>query len=762
MVWPMASRRLGGARFSGLFLAAALACASLGACGDDDAATPGISPDGDGGGDGATGPVPSEFGLDERPANTTCKAPARPPSSAPVTFERVYENVSLGTPMMMAQAPGDKSRWFVARRNGEITSFPTSNPGNTPTVVANVGTLAGGPVQQGGEGGLLGFAFHPNFAQNGKLYVTWVRGPGNRSEVGVITSTNNGTSFGNYEELLAFDQPASNHNGGGIAFGKDGFLYLSFGDGGGGDDTYVKGQLKTEFFSKVLRIDVDNVPGGQKYGIPDGNPFKNGGGEPATFAWGFRNPFRFSVDRETGEVWVADVGQNKWEEIDLVKAGGNYGWPCKEGSHDYLNNNAQKCPNPSGLIDPVAEHEHLPNNNSRSITGGVVYRGKAIPALAGTYIYGDYKAQELHALSFDPTSGEANITHLNGQAGQPTADWVAFAEDVDGEVYAISLGGQMWKMVAAPVDGGDEPPPFPDRLSKTGCVDPQDAKKPAAGLVPYGVNAELWSDGAAKDRFLALPDGESITVGADGDFDLPAGSVLVKSFRLGGKLVETRLLVRHDDGVWAGYTYEWLDDQSDAVLLPSSKTKRVGTQDWYFPSRADCVRCHTEAAGRSLSVEIGQLNREFVYESTNRVANQLRTFEHIGLFKAPLGKPPAELTVYPDPFGSGPLDARARAYLHANCGNCHRPEGGGRSDMDLRFATPLASAAACNAEPEAGDLGVEGAMRLAPGAPGQSLISLRAHALGSGRMPPLASSVVDEKGLEVVDGWIRSIATCPE
>ncbi len=725
------------------------------ACGDDATERP------DDSGKETVTPQRSEFGLDRRPLNPTCKAPARPPPAVDVTFQRVYSGVTLGTSMMLAQPPGDSTRWFVARRDGAIVSFPVLNPPATPAQVANLATLAGKPVQQNGEGGLLGFAFHPRFSENGKLYVSWVTTGGTsnyRSEVGVLTTADKGASFTSYETILGpFNQPASNHNGGGIAFGTDGYLYLSFGDGGGGGDTYVNGQKTTGFFSKILRIDVDNPAGGLKYGIPDGNPFKAGGGEPATFAWGFRNPFRFSVDRATGEVWAGDVGQDDWEEIDRVQLGGNYGWPCREGTHDYASDDTARCPNPdAAFVEPIVEHQHIPQN-SRSITGGVVYRGTSIPGFAGTYVYGDFEKQELWALAFDTTTGAPKTTQLNAQGG-PSSNWVSFAEDVAGEIYAVSLTGEMWKLVAASTGGTST---FPDLLSKTGCTDPADVKKPAEGLVPYGVNAQLWSDGAEKHRFLALLDGASITVGADGDFDLPVGSVLVKTFLLGGRRIETRLLVRHDDGGWAGYTYEWLDDESDAVLLPASKSKTVGAQTWYFPSRSDCARCHTEAAKRTLGLEIGQLNGDFVYTSTNRVANQLKTLEHIGMFSAPLGKPVSELAVIPDPFGPAQLEARARAYLHGNCSQCHRPGGGGRSNLDARFFTPLEEMNACNAAPEAGELGIPGARLVAPGSPATSLISVRTHALGSNRMPPLASSLVDERGVSVIDDWIRSLTTCP-
>lgn len=754
------SPSMGTTRFFG-FAFAFLVTLTFAACGDDEAPPGGVDPANDGGGDGggpdSRPPTRAEFGLDTRPSNTTCKAPARPPSSAPVQWQQAFAN--LGVPTMIAQRPGDASRWYVARRGGLLTYFPSNAPpanASDMTTAANLATIAGTPgFTQAGEGGFLGLAFHPKFAQNGKVYVSFTATGGTgsmRSVIAELTSTNGGDSFGAYKTILVFDQPGdTNHKGGGITFGKDGYLYVSFGDGGGGDDTHVKGQTKDGFFSKVLRLDVDNPSGGKQYGIPAGNAFPNGGGAPETFAYGFRNPFRISVDRETNELWVGDVGQNKWEEIIQAKAGGNYGWPCREGKHDYITttDNAQKCPSMSNLLDPVVEHEHVPNN-SRSITGGVVYRGKAIPQFVGTYVYGDFEQQELWALSFDATTGAPKTTKLNDP--NPVASWVSFAEDADGEIYAVALSqSTAWKLVPS---AGGTPSTFPDLLSKTGCKD-------TANLVPYGVNAQLWSDGADKERFIALEDGAKIAVGPSGDFDFPNGTVLVKSFKLGGKYVETRLLVRHDDGGWAGYTYEWNDAQTDATLLLGSKTKEVGAQRWYFPSRSDCVRCHTEAAGRTLGLELGQQNGDFVYASTNRIANQLKTLEHIGMFASPLGGPVDQLAVIPAPEGSAPLQDRARAYLHSNCANCHRPQGGGGGPLDLQFTTALGAMNACNVDGDRGDLGVAAAKLIVPGDPSKSLVSLRSHALGANRMPPLASSVVDVAGLKVVDDWIASITACP-
>ena len=697
----------------------------------------------------------SPYGLDRRPSNTTCVAPPRPPPAGPVTFQRVYDAVPglTNNVIMMVQRPADPSRWFAAIRQGTVVSFSSSGTG-AASLVADLGSLAGVAVNADGEGGLLAFVFHPKFALNGQAYVSWTSQSGD-SNIGRLVSVDGGQSFTQYASLVTFPR-GSQHCGGGLAFGKDGFLYASFGDAGGS----FRGQdASLPYYAKIIRIDVDTPPPpGETFVVPGDNPFKNGGGHPATFAYGFRNPFRFSFDRESGDLWIADVGDNRWEEIDVVRAGGNYGWPCREGAHDHTPSavNPAQCPSMLGLAEPVAEIEHVPAGARRAITGGVVYRGLAIPSLVGTYVFGDSSTTELSSLSFDPVSSAPIIRTLNASGGV-SGGWVHFAEDVDGEVYAVGLDGPIYKLVpAAPATASA----FPDRLSRTGCVEPGNPKRPAAGLVPYRVNAELWSDGARKERWIALPDGKSITIGEGGDFLLPVGAVAMKTFSLGPTLVETRLLVRHDDGEWAGYSFEWDDAQTDALLLPSNKVKRVAGQDWYFPSRIDCLGCHTASAGRTLGLELSQLNGTYLYESTGRTANQLTTLEHVGLLGI-LGAGAASLPVLPQPFGGGDVEARARAYLHANCAHCHRPLNSLRADIDLRFSTPLSDTRTCNAASRVGDLGIADSAILSPGSPARSVLAARLRTLGVNRMPPVASRVVDAAGTALVEQWITSLPSCP-
>jgi uncharacterized repeat protein (TIGR03806 family) len=336
----------------------------------------------------------------------------------------------------------------------------------------------------------------------------------------------------------------------------------------------------------------------------------------------------------------------------------------------------------------------------------------------------------------------------------------SFGQGEDGELYVVDFAnGGLHRIVAAgsPTTGS----PVPASLAATGCVSSQDPSLPASGLVPYEPAAPFWSDDATKERWLAIPNGTAIGRNADGDFSLPAGAVLMKHFRLNGQLVETRLLMRHPDGDWAGYTYEWNAQRTDATLVQGGKTVTVGSQSWIFPSGNDCLTCHTAAAGFSLSLEAAQLNHDFAYASTGRTANQLRTLDTVTLFTTPLGDPALQPAM-PDPFDTSvPLGQRARAYLHTNCAQCHRTGGPTPSPMDLRYSTLLSSTNACGVQPQSGDLGLGAAARIiAPGSAANSVLVARANRRDANGMPPLGSAIVDQQGVALLQQWVDSLATC--
>jgi uncharacterized repeat protein (TIGR03806 family) len=664
----------------------------------------------------------------------------------------VFTNLSFNSPVALKQAPGDASRWFVVEQGGVVRTFANQSSVASSSVFIDLTSR----LESGGEEGLLGLAFHPNFPTNPRVYLSYTaRAGGIVSRISEFQTQDGGATLNLSTErvLLTVNQPESNHNGGNISFGPDGFLYIGFGDGGGGGDQHGSignGQNLLTLLGKMLRIDVSPAAG---YAIPPSNPYANnaqcgtnGSGTancPEIYANGFRNPWRWSFDRQTKELWLADVGQDKWEEVDRVTLGGNFGWRCREGAHAFNGT----CGPAQSLIDPIAEYSHSLGN---SITGGYVYRGSAIPALQGRYVFADFGSGRIWNIARDTTPTAQMTAAQSYQSGLTIS---SFGEGNDGELYVVDYNGGLYKIQPGSSGGTDT---IPTQLSATGCMS-------SANLIGYKPNAPFWSDGADKERFIGLPNGQNIVVGADGDWDFPNGAVLVKNFRVSSKLIETRLFMRHPDGVWAGYTYEWNDAQTDATRVVGGKQKQVGNQTWIFPSESECLQCHTDAAGRSLGLETAQLNGNFTYSQTGRTANQVVTLNAIQSLSPPVTQSPEQLPALPDPYGTaGSLNDRARAYLHTNCAQCHRPNGGTPVTLDLRYTTALNQTGACNVAPSAGDLGIANAQIIATGDAARSVLLARMNRRdGTGvQMPPIASALPDTQGAALLQSWISSLTSC--
>jgi len=671
--------------------------------------------------------------FEARPANATCLAPPVP--SGPVRLKVLYEG--FRHPLRLIDRPG---LIYVAEMPGRVKVRDKAS-GVVTTALDLVGS-----VTAADELGLFGLVVHPTkpFA-----YLVVDRDPDAtspketpyRSEVVRFTIADGGKTFDRASEklILRIDRAQREHGAGDIAFGPDGMLYIGTGDGMRVVPRYPTDQI----VGSILRIDVDKA---DPYAIPEGNPYARGGGRGEVYAGGFRNPWRFSFDRLNGDLWVGDVGQGAFEEINRVEVGKNYGWPVLEGT---------KCNRPevtcdaTGLTPPYFAYAHT---EGFSVTGGYVYRGKTLPTLAGKYVFADFTTGQLRALE-DSSTGPRSI-FLNPGGIKPLI--AALSEDADGELYALGWDtGSIYKLVA----GTDATTPvFAPRLSQTGCVDPGDPGKMATGLVPYGVNVELWSDGADKRRFLAIPDGTTLHAADNGHLDLPKGGVAVKEFSSDGKRIETRFLRHHTDGTWSAATYEWNDDQTDALLLETAKEKTLPNgQTWSFPGRVQCFVCHTAAAGITLGTESLQLNGDFDYARGQRT-NQLTTLAAIGYLDRAL-----DLTTTPrlPRLTSGaPVEDRARAYLHANCSNCHRDGGGTGAPMDFRFGLPRSALKGCAVS---GNSGGRGTYLLDPGHPELSVIAQRMKSRGTvgyGPMPPLATNRPDDEAAGVLDEWITSLTTC--
>ena len=658
----------------------------------------------------------------------------------------------------MLQASGDSSRWFVVQQGGVVSKFNnTASPaaGNFIDITARVDST-------GSEMGLLGMAFHPGFPNTDpRVFLSYTATVSGQivSRISAFTTADAGQTLDPNSEriLVTVNQPESNHNGGNIAFGKDGYLYIGFGDGGGGGDAHGSignGQNLNTMLGKMLRIDV-GASSATTYTIPAGNPFSSNakcsasGGSascPEIYAWGFRNPWRWSFDRATGALWVGDVGQNVYEEIDQVEIGGNYGWRVREGAHCY---NAATCTT-AGLIDPVAEYDH---SLGSAVTGGYVYRGTQTTSLFGRYLFADFGSGRMWAWIPERASNARAPTQLLSSGRNISS----FAEGNDGELYVVDYNGGLYHInFAASSSGGV----VPNNLIDTGCVSSANPTQAAAGLIPYDINAAFWSDGAVKERWLALPNGQNIAVDGSGKWTFPNGSVLMKNFRVNGALIETRLLMRHSDSSWSGYTYEWNGAQTAATRVQGGKTRTLGTgQVWIYPSESQCLECHTNVAGQSLGLMTAQLNRSYLYAATGRTANQLDTLSAINVLSPTVSSATAATLSNPSDT-SASVNDRARAYLQTNCAQCHQPGGPTPSNMDLRYGTAFANTNTCNALPTAGDLGLSGARLIAPGNAAGSVLIERVKRRDAHGMPPLASTVVDSAGVSLLTDWVNSLSQC--
>ncbi len=371
------------------------------------------------------------------------QADANTPATNPPEVRLEPVASGLAQPTSVVNAGDGSGRLFVTQQTGTLRILEDGAPLETPFLDLSEA------VSTGGERGLLGLAFHPDYTENGRFFVNYTDTGGNTiiSEF-AVSDDPNVADAASERVLLNLAQPYPNHNGGNLVFGPDGFLYIGTGDGGAGGDPENNGQDTGALLGKMLRIDVDNVPEGEPYGVPESNPFVSGGAEPEVWAYGLRNPWRFSFDRETGDLWIADVGQNRIEEVNRQPAastgGENYGWNLTEGSSCFSPADPMSAPegcDTTGLTLPVLEYSH---DEGQSITGGYVYRGENVPALEGHYVYGDFASQAIWSAAADEGTAHTSTPLL--EAG---FNVVAFGEDEAGELYVADYGGTLYRFAPA-------------------------------------------------------------------------------------------------------------------------------------------------------------------------------------------------------------------------------------------------------------------------------------------------------------------------
>ncbi len=704
---------------------------------------------------------PQPFGLTKREPWTTSQVVGTPEPPPPYTVERIYPELKFQNPVFIAQEPGT-DRIFVAELKGKIFAFSKTNP--VPDAKQLVLEI---------KREIYAFSFHPQYGENGQIFVFSPSDPGDPSpdKLSRVSRfrTNREqprTAAADSEEVI-IEWPAGGHNGGEAIFGPDGYLYIATGDGASGSDPKSTGQGVDDLLSVMLRIDVDHPEPGKTYSIPADNPFVHfPGARPEVWAHGFRNPWRICFD-DAGRLWCGDVGQDIWEYVWLVERGGNYGWSVQEGSHPF---HPHKPAGPGPISTPIVEHHHT---ECRSITGGYFYHGSKHPELDGVYFYGDYEYGMIWGFRYDGGKAVDQRVLADTPLRIPT-----FAVTQDGEILLTDhLTGELYELVKAPPSQSHTA--FPQKLSETGLFASVENHQLASGVMPYSVNASQWIDNGEKERFVGLPGNSQVafleTSGNASSWGFEDGTVAGETISLemdegnpaSRRRIETRILVKQQNH-WLGYSYLWNSEQTDAVLvgargidLPlaiksADSPGGIRQQTWHVPSRNECMVCHARAAAFVLGLRTVQMNGNHDYQGV--VDNQLRAWDHAGIFTKPLEKPPADYASLQNPYDpAANADERARAYLHVNCAVCHVTDGGGNARMVLLTNTKPDEMKILDEKPIHGDFGLANAHLITTGDPFASVLLYRLSKVGRGRMPHVGSNLTDERGLELMQAWIQEL-----
>jgi glucose/arabinose dehydrogenase len=716
--------------------------------------------------------------------------PSEPPLSGFGTIDPL-NGLVFNQPVAIATSPSDTNRLFVVERPGTIVII-TNLSAPTRSIFLDLKNVT---ESRNLEAGLLGLEFHPGFATNGYFYVFWTTYTSTSGFTNVLhdrlsrfqIAADNPNRADPNSELPIFSQPDldSTHNAGDLKFGPDGYLYVSLGDSD--PPLSQKGEkaqsLDKGFFGGLLRIDVDNRPGNlppnhhpgatTHYSIPRDNPFiglTSYFGIPLNsqtlrtefFAVGLRNPWRFCFKPGTSEIYCADVGNDQWEEINRITPGANLGWPYFEGTNQYPvpSDRFSTTPwPPPGFIHtpPILVYQQGPGTNEGySVIGGLFYEGELLPGLKGKYVFGDYRSGHIWATTFDGKMQRVTGI-LKGLA--------AFGKDPrdQGVLMVNHWDGTIRKLVYVPPQSAS---PYPQTLSATGVFNDLVTLAPREDFYSYQINTPFWSDYAIKRRWFRLPDnGEKIGFRPLGPWQWPAGTIFVKHFELeltnrlpsSRHRLETRLLVKTEDAVY-GVTYRWNKTQDDAVLVPDEGADETFTvhladstcvQKWRYPSRNECLHCHTASAGFILGPQTLQLNR--AVRTASGLQNQISTLQASGCFQTPPDEPASLQRLVSLDDQTEPLEKRARSFLAANCAGCHNPNEGMwdyGAFSDARYTAPL---------DKTGLLG----RGIVPNSAGSSLLYYKLGFNGPHRMPPIGSTEIDRSATNLLLTWINSFPPAP-
>ncbi len=755
-----------------------------------------------------------------RITNPALAMPGAPPATN-WQLDDALPGLTFTQPTVIASLPGNTKRLFVCERMAKVRHVPDVTA-TTPTqnIFLDLQAVVAGrtpteTIEGGGnaEHGLLGLAFHPNYATNGYFYVAYtVRISGGSyyqriSRFHVSADPNVADPVSELVLLQQLDE-GSNHDGGDLHFGpNDGYLYYTAGDEENPNDFRLNSQkVNKDFFGGVFRFDVDKKAGNlapnphaaiptdsgvARFSVPVDNPFVHttlGGTWTGTYngvtvtplsgvrtefwATGLRHTWRMSFDAVTGDLWGGDVGQDTYEEVNKIVKGGNYGWVYREGKHDTNFTSPVPPTKPAGFtsIDPIYEYTHAAiaggdtNFKGNSVVGGYVYRGTRYPSLVGTYIFSDSVSG--HVWQMNTTTGATTrLTGLPGAYGVFSTQGVdPFNKDL---LFGAYLTGKIMRLKA----GNSSSDGFPKTLTATGLFSDLTDLSPSPGLLPYQPNVAFWSDYAIKRRWFTIPNANGMmTWSKDGNWTYPAGTVWVKHFDLEmsrgnaatKKRIETRVFVKTEAGSY-GVSYRWNEAQTEATLVEDAGAEfdlaiddhgTPHTQRWQIPGRTSCLTCHTPQAGHALSFNTRQLN--LVNTMNGFSGNQLELLSNHGF----LDNSPPPATSLPRHVRADetqfPLEQRARSYFAVNCSYCHQAGGSVSGFWDGRAQLTLEETGLINGAAE-NNGGNPLNKYIVPGDTTHSIVLNRmAVTNGFNRMPPLGSTEVDPADIALVTEWINS------
>ena len=743
------------------------------------------------------------------------------PSSTPggsYELEDAFPGMDIEGPLRILPLFGSSDDLLVLGKIGKIWRISLSQ--QTSEVVLDITDRS----FKLGEAGTVGMVLHPRFgdptAPDKQVIFVFYRSkpdPNAWTEEGYNRLSKfqwdeqNQRFDANSEEILIqqYDRKTW-HNGGGMFFGPDGFLYLSLGDEGGAEYISESTQaLDRGLFSGVLRIDVDNDPAkshpikrqplpnanppagwwptfSQGYSIPNDNPWQSPDGSQLEefYAIGVRSPYVLYFDPENHQIWLTDVGSDKREEINTLGKGDNLQWPYVEGS---LASETHQKPDPYIGFEREVFFEYDGEVGS-CVIGGAVYAGTKFPELNGKFLMADWVQNKLMALSNTGVGADPELEILLPSITSQPVDLpekpgiTGIYPLPNGEILITVMGedaflpGNILRLKRKATV--DEPPV---KLSDLGVFTDMATLSPAEGLIPYTVNSPLWSDRAIKTRWVALPnDGEfdsaeeQIEFDAFNEWKFPGGTVFIKHFDLPLDLagdgdtirLETRFFVMTDDGHGYGLTYKWNEDGTEAFLqgggssldyLITENGAPAYTQTWSFPSRAQCLDCHTTNAKYILGVKTHQLNGEQFYPDLGYAMNQLEYLNQYNVFDRNLSEPAAYPKAYAIDDDEADLETRIRSYLDSNCSSCHRLGGLNDVSMDFRFVLPPKFHNTIGIPTQSRESDPD-RLLIEPGDHSRSELWIRDASMSENRMPPLARNLIDQPYIDALAEWIDQLS----